>query len=35
LVGVSKKEQLQDNLKALVNLKFTTDELAQIELVLS
>lgn len=34
LVGVSKTEQLLDNIKALDNLKFTTDELNQIESVL-
>ena len=31
LVGVSRIEQLDDNLKALDNLEFSADELAEIE----
>ena len=34
LVGVSKTEQLLDNIKALENLSFTLDELNKIESVL-
>jgi L-glyceraldehyde 3-phosphate reductase len=34
LVGVSKAEQLDDNLKALNNLKFSDEELKAIELIL-
>ena len=34
LVGVSKTEQLLDNIKALDNLTFTTEELNEIELIL-
>ncbi|MDC9722460.1 MAG: L-glyceraldehyde 3-phosphate reductase [Urechidicola sp.] len=35
LVGVSKEDQLKDNIKALDNLSFTSDELNEIELVLN
>ncbi|MEQ8239935.1 MAG: L-glyceraldehyde 3-phosphate reductase [Cyclobacteriaceae bacterium] len=34
LVGVSTQEQLQNNLEAITKLKFTEDELAQIETIL-
>jgi L-glyceraldehyde 3-phosphate reductase len=35
LVGVSSQEQLQNNLTAITKLKFTNDELGEIESILS
>jgi L-glyceraldehyde 3-phosphate reductase len=34
LIGVSSVDQLDDNLKALPNLKFTQEELKKIEVIL-
>ena len=34
LVGVSRKSQLEDNLKAIRNIQFSTEELKQIDTIL-